>query len=218
MELISLPSSCETRIFYSRRDAQSLPSKLPPQNSPHQMAGQNSWLGGHRQRRHPSVYTFLQKAKFRWPAISPECLKIAATVYKTLSEQALGLAGAEETFQILPHAYGVPQRPGNQKTSNWESQAKGRPTWRRKVPTGATVRQKNDGPQQKHRSRKRAAQTCSTTHSCLMGSDWPHYLSFDSSPPVFSLRLWSSSTFERGTTLFSFWLFSLFVLINRLII
>lgn len=145
-----------------------------------------------------------QKAKFRWPAISPECLKIAATVYRTLSEQALGLAGAEETFQILPHTYGVPQRPGNQKTSNWESQAKDRPTWRRKVPTGATVRQKNDGPQQKHRSRKRAAQSCSTTHSCLMGSDWPHYLCFDSPPPVFSLRLWSSSTFERGTTLFSF--------------
>ena len=37
----------------TRQPAQSYPPELPPQTSPHQMAGQKSWHGGHRKGGHP---------------------------------------------------------------------------------------------------------------------------------------------------------------------
>ena len=37
----------------TRQPAQSYPPELPPQTSPHQMARQKSWQGGHRKGGHP---------------------------------------------------------------------------------------------------------------------------------------------------------------------
>ena len=37
----------------TRQTARSYPPDLPPQTSPHQMAGQKSWHGGHRKGGHP---------------------------------------------------------------------------------------------------------------------------------------------------------------------
>lgn len=211
VELTTLLYAGETRTFYSRHDAQSLLSELPPQTS------QNSWHGGNRRGWHPSVCTVLQKAKFRWPATSPGCLKIAATVWSAAVMASARLKGTEEAFRILPQGR-VPQRPWSRKPSTWESRAncKDRSTWRRRVITEARAAEKRRTATEEHR--KRASQSCSTTHSCLMGSDWPHNQSSDLPPLVFSLKLWSSSTFERGTTLLSFRLFSLFVMTNRLTI
>ena len=116
VELTTLLYAGETRTFYSRHDAQSLLSELPPQTS------QNSWQGGNRQGWHPSVCTVLQKAKFRWPAMSPGCLKIAATVWSAAVMASARLKGTEEAFRILPQGR-VPQRPWSRKPSTWESRA-----------------------------------------------------------------------------------------------
>ena len=116
VELTTLLYAGETRTFYSRHDAQSLLSELPPQTS------QNSWQGGNRRGWHPSVCTVLQKAKFRWPAMSPGCLKIAATVWSAAVMASARLKGTEEAFRILPQGR-VPQRPWSRKPSTWESRA-----------------------------------------------------------------------------------------------
>ena len=55
VELTTLLYAGETQTFYSRHDAQSLLSELPPQTS------QNSWQGGNRRGWHPSVCTVLLK-------------------------------------------------------------------------------------------------------------------------------------------------------------
>ena len=143
VELTTLLYAGETRTFYSRHDAQSLLSELPPQTS------QNSWHGGNRRGWHPSVCTVLQKAKFRWPATSPGCLKIAATGAR-LSWQALGWREQKKRFEYCPKAE-------SHKDLEVENPVLGsRELIARTVQLGVEelslrpVRQENEGPQQKN--------------------------------------------------------------------
>lgn len=151
--------------------------------------------------------------------MSPECLKIAATVWRAAVGASARLEGNRRSVS------NTAPRPSPTKTLKSKTQylgvailanCKDRSTWCQRVTTKARAAEKRSTATEEHR--KRASQSCSTTHSCLMGSDWPYYQSLDPPPLVVSLKLWSSSTFKRGTTLFSFWLFSLFVMTNRLTI
>ena len=178
VELTTLLYAGETRTFYSRHDAQSLLSELPPQTF------QNSWQGGNRQGWHPSVCTVLQKAKFRWPATSPGCLKIAATGAR-LSWQALGWREQKKRFEYCPKAESHKDlEVENPVLGSRELIARTVQPWRRRVITEARAAEKRRTATEEHR--KRASQSCSTTHSCLMGSDWPHNLG----PRTY--RRWSS--------------------------
>ena len=101
----------------TRQPAQSYPPELPAQTSPHQMAGQKSWHGGHRKGGHPQRwYPLTENPGYMGrPCRQNTWLPTTSRYCRENSVKASGLLGQKKSFKDMH------QRRPRSLSSTWLS-------------------------------------------------------------------------------------------------